>query len=59
MSCNHCKIEEKLEKLIKLKEAEIRQERFFIELIEEVLPLDDGKKRSIHQRTIRTVQYYD
>ena len=33
-----------------LKEKELKQQRFFIELIEEVLPISDGKKRAIHQK---------
>jgi len=51
-NCN-CKIVKKLDKLIKLKEMELKQQRFFIELIEEVLPIDDNVKRRVHERTIR------
>lgn len=50
-------MEKTLDKLIQLKETEIKQQRFFIELIEEVLPLDDSIKRGIHQRTIRSNIY--
>lgn len=37
---------------LELKERELKQQMFFIELIEEVLSLDDVQKRSIHQRTM-------
>ena len=36
-----------------LKEKQLKQEYFLIELIEEVLPLDDIKKRHCHQRAFR------
>ncbi len=51
-NCN-CKIAKKLDKLIELKEIELKQQRFFIELIEEVLPIDDNVKRRVHEKTIR------
>ena len=34
-----------------LKKQELAQQWFFIELIEEVLPIDDGKKRVLHERS--------
>ena len=37
----------------KKKKKELKQQLFFIELIEEALPIDDGKKRVIHEKTIR------
>lgn len=37
---------------LELKERELKQQMFFIELIKEVLSLDDVQKRSIHQRTM-------
>lgn len=40
-----------------LKERELKQQWFFIELIEEVLPIDDGKKRGLHQRVMRSYLY--
>ena len=45
------KIAKELEKSNKLREQELIQQYFFIELIEEVLPLDDGVKKHIHQRS--------
>lgn len=51
-NCN-CKIVRKLDKLIELKEMELKQQRFFILLIEEVLPIDDNVKRQMHEKTIR------
>ena len=44
----------KLNHLIYLREAELRQQRFMIELIEEVLPLDDNIKRHIHEKCMNT-----
>lgn len=34
-----------------LKRQELSLQWFFIELIEEVLPIDDGKKRVLHERS--------
>lgn len=34
-----------------MKKEELAQQWFFIELIEEVLPIDDGKKRVLHERS--------
>ena len=45
------------EKELALKEKELKQIEFFTELIEEVLPLDDGIKRGIHQRIMRRSDY--
>ena len=42
-----------IEKMNKLKEQELQQQMFFIELIEECLPIDDARKKQIHQKTIR------
>lgn len=44
-------------KELELKEKELKQIEFFTELIEEVLPLDDGIKRGIHQRIMRRIDY--
>ena len=59
-----CSINEKLDKMnylkereLVLKERELKQNRFFIELIEEILPLDDARKRIIHEKTIRSNDY--
>ena len=43
-----------LRKSNELKERELRQQLFFTELIEETLPIDDNKKRIIHQKTMRS-----
>ena len=40
----------------KLKQQELKQQKLFIELIEEVLPIHDGKKRAIHQRIMRDIK---
>lgn len=34
-----------------LKKQELAQQWFFIELIEEVLPIDDSKKRVLHEKS--------
>ena len=36
-----------------LKQRELKQQMFLIALVEEALPIDDGKKRMIHQRYMR------
>lgn len=46
------RIRKELQNANDLKKKELRQQMFFIELIEEALPLDDNVKRSIHQRAI-------
>lgn len=43
-----------MEKSNKLKERELRQQLLFIELFEECLSIDDGKKRACHQRAARS-----
>ena len=44
-----------VDKLINLKELELKQQWFFIELIEECLPISDGKKRILHEKAMRSV----
>ena len=34
-------------------ETLVKKQRFFIELVEECLPLDDNRKRIIHQKSMR------
>lgn len=36
---------------LNMKKEELAQQWFFIELIEEVLPIDDNKKRILHERS--------
>ena len=43
-----------IEKSNNLKERELRQQLFFIELFEECLSIDDAKKRGCHQRAARS-----
>ena len=46
-------IYQEIEKMNKLKEQELQQQMFFIEIIEECLPIDDTRKKQIHQKSIR------
>ena len=47
---------EELMRSNKLKEQQLIQDYFFIELIEEVLPIDRGLKKHIHERSIRFME---
>lgn len=49
-------IRKELQTANNLKRQELKQQMFFIELIEEVLPLNDNVKRNIH---MRNMGYYD
>lgn len=44
---------------LNMKKEELAQQWFFIELIEEVLPIDDGMKKTIHERVRRIGRMYD
>lgn len=44
---------------LNLKKEEVALQRLFVELIEEVLPIDDGMKKTIHERVRRIGRMYD
>lgn len=47
-------IHNELEQMNKLKKMELEQQIFLIELIEEILPIPDNRKRQLPQKNIRS-----
>lgn len=45
-------IYKEIQRMNNLKEMELKQQMFFIELVEEMIPIEDTRKRMLHEKNM-------